>query len=218
MARQISTRKCSICSRIVPKETVQTLGGKNYCEECYKRHEEEKQAYKDLSDYIYDLADYDPTIFPLVGSQIKRLKEEEGLTNVLILSTLKYMYDLKEPKMNFVPEYGVANLPYFFREAQLFYQQHAHLSSVEEQKIQESSQCASIQITLKRSDLIKKQKEFEEKRKEQNNVNLINLDEINIEDDGELFIDKDIINYKNKLDYKQKHKYKENKYEWEESD
>lgn len=215
-------RKCSICGTYSSINENTVYKGQNYCSKCNAERELDAKAYRELTDYIQKLADYDNSIFVLIGRQIKSLKEvkegEYALTNAMILSTLKYMYELKERPLTFKPEFGIANVPYYFREAQQFYYQYDHLLQTEEKKIKESLSREPVQIALKRSNIIKQQEAFEEKRKKQKNLFLIDLDDIELEDDGEVFEDNDIINYKTKLEYNQKHKYDNHTYDWGEED
>lgn len=219
MARQIANLKCSICGRSFPRETITKISGKNYCESCYAEKGKDSQAYKDLMDYVYNLAEQDNSILPMVAMQVKKLKEQGKLSNLDILNTLKYMYEYKdEPKMEFRPQSGIANVPYFIREARIFYAQSLDLASTDDKVIEESINCEPIQITLKRSDLIRTQEEFEKKQRAKKNLFLIDLDELELEDDEEPFVDKDILNYKSRLEYRQKHKYDKHTYDWGEDD
>lgn len=204
--KPISTRKCSICERTFSKEEITLINGKNYCPKCKKKKEKDAQDYKDLMAYIDEISNKDRFLMPMVASQIKKFKTDYNVTNEEILSTLRYMFELKEPPIQFVPESGIAILPYFFREAQLFYKQNKELALITEQKIQESYNSEPVRITIKRSAIIKQQQEFEEERRKKENRVVIDLDDIDLEEDDEIFEDKVLLNYKNKLEYQQKQK------------
>lgn len=206
-----NTRVCSVCKRTFAKEEIITINAKNYCPKCKAERDQDAEDYKNLMIYIDELSDYDRTIMPIVGTQIKKMKQDGGITNGQILSTLRYIYELKEPPIKFLPEYGIANVPYFFREAQLFYRKNSNLASTTEQEIQESLNCEPIRITIKRSTLIQQQKEYEEENVRKENRVVINLDDIELEEDEVPFEDKAILNYKNKLEYEQRNKYKKSK-------
>lgn len=201
-----SVRKCSICGRSFSKEEIIVKNGKNYCPDCNKKKEKEAQDYKDLMAYIDEVSEHDRFLMPMVASQIKKFKTDYNVTNEEILSTLKYMFELKEPPVQFIPESGIAILPYFFREAQLFYKQNKELALTTEQKIQETFSMPVVQVVIKRSSIIKQQQEFEEERKKKENRVVIDLDDIDLEEDDEIFEDKVLLNYKNKLEYQQKQK------------
>ena len=68
----------------------------------------------DLNDYIYKLCGEDNSLMPMMGSQIKKMKEENGYKASSILATLKYMYELKDPPLEFNPDYGVHDVIYFY--------------------------------------------------------------------------------------------------------
>lgn len=188
-----TTRKCSVCGLSFPSETVVSIGGKNYCEKCKIERDKEAEDYKALVDYIWCLSDNDNDIFPMITMQIKRLKEnlvlkDRALKNRDILSTLKYMYEYRDPVLKYNPAFGISNIWAFYRDAQKFYKQSETLSHTDDELIKKSLTQKPIQIVINRSELIKQDEEFEEKKRLQEHRQILDLNEIDLEDDGE-FVD-----------------------------
>lgn len=189
MAVKRTVKKCSKCGLNYPIETVVSIGGKNYCPKCKIERDQEANDYKELVDYIWCLSENDNDIFPMITMQIKRLKEniplKDGqLRNRDILATLKYMYEYREPPLVYKPEFGISNIWAFYREAQKFYKQSEQLSHTDDDLIKQSLTKKPIQVVINRSELIKQDQEFEEKKRQQEHRQILDLDAIDLEDDG----------------------------------
>ena len=74
------------------------------------------------------------------------------------------MYEILDPPVEFKPEYGVANVPYFYYQAKKFNEQYFEVKKkLEEEPLQE---LPTREITLKRSSMIKEDNEFWVNKKE----------------------------------------------------
>lgn len=159
--RKSSKKKCCVCGFRFDSELIVTYDKKNYCENCgpkeIKRIEKEKKDNKALNDYIYQLCGEDSALMPLMGKQIKNMKEEYEFKSSGILATLRYMYEILDPPIEFIPEYGLANVPYFYYQARKFHEQYFNVKKQAENEIEVPPPRI---ITLKRSDIIQEEEEF----------------------------------------------------------
>ena len=158
-------RKCSVCGRWVDSEVAIVINKITYCDVCGEPRKKEVLINKALNDYIYELCEHDQAVMAMMCTQIKRMKDEnEGYKASGILATLKYMYEILDPPVEFKPEYGVANVPYFYYQAKKFNEQYFEVKKkLEEEPLQE---LPTREVTLKRSSMIKEDNEFWTNKKE----------------------------------------------------
>lgn len=165
--KRASKKKCCVCGFRFDSELILTIDKKNYCEKCanttLKRIEKEKKDNKALNDYIYHLCEEDGALMGLMGKQIKTMKEEHHYKTSGILATLKYMYEILDPPVEFNPEYGINNVIYYYYQAKKFNEQYFNLKRKAEEPFEEPPNRV---VTLKRSDIIQEEETFWKKKKE----------------------------------------------------
>ena len=163
-AKRVTKKKCCLCEYYFDSTLITTVDKKNYCSSCFEKFQKEKKINKDLNDYIYKLCGEDGSLMPMMGSQIKKMKEENGYKASSILATLKYMYELKDPPVEFNPDYGVHDVIYFYHQAKTFNEKYFELKRKAEEDDIESP--PDKIITIKRSSLVQEDEEFWKKKKE----------------------------------------------------
>ena len=179
------TKKCSSCGFTFPVEATVTINGKTYCEKCGEIRKQEIEDLKTLRDYIKLKMDPDDDLWPLITRQIKQNKEEYNMSYSGMYAALKYLFEYREKDdaFEYDIEKGISFVAYFYRQARLFFaRMNKTKKENSEDKINECLNIAPIQINLKRSEIVAKDKEFEEKKKIEERKLLLNLDDV--EDDG----------------------------------
>lgn len=183
--------KCSNCGKTYNKEVGATVNGKNYCDICKAKPLKDKQDRLDLIDYIWRLSGCESEHMPLVTTQIKWLHEEHGMKYTAIKATLEYVYEYSEdpPPYNSKSgiQYVVLNNYY---SALKFFSDIRDIKRPEEE-VKEILSMEPKEIVISRSDLIKEDLAFEEKKKKLGYQSMLDMDDI--EDDG--IISEDLDNW-----------------------
>lgn len=109
------------CNKKHAKSTMQQIGGKNHCLNCFNFKTKERKDREDLYHYIQD--EYNLS-FPtgLMLRQIKMFREERGYTYKNIRFTLEYVFHVRRvytPQVKF----GIAFVPHFYDEMITYYKE-----------------------------------------------------------------------------------------------
>lgn len=104
--------KCyGTCGIKYPKSEMTQLGGKNYCQECYKVREKTVRERKRLTDYLdKEWGGFDPRF----AMEIKRFEEQGYTVNQLYISA---RYCIRIAKLEVHREYGLNCLAYYMESA-----------------------------------------------------------------------------------------------------
>ena len=181
---QKRTKKCSICGISFPSETISLVRGKNYCEKCLKEKNKETEDLVKLRDKIKTYLSPKDSEWPLIAKQIKQFKEEYHFKYTGMEKTLDYIFVYCEDEKDFEynNEYGIAFLPYWYNKASKYFEKVWELKKINFDDIEMALNIPGINITLKRSELEKKDEEYKEKIKKIEHNELLSLD--SVEDDG----------------------------------
>lgn len=182
-------RKCCVCGKNFPSTLIYTIDAKNYCHVCgaelQKTRQKEIDANKKLNDYLYKLAG-DKDLMPFWCKQIKSLKDDNGWKSEGILATLKYVFEIQGHPPIENPEFGIAwVVERYYYSAKKYHEQLYALKKTPDEVIQEILLMPAHEIVLKRSDLIKKDDSFLEKKKDLTYGPVLSMDDI--EDDEEFY-------------------------------
>lgn len=178
---QSRRKKCKICGNLLNEDEIIVIDKLNYCVECAEIREKEKKYNKKLNEYIYSLCGGDRAVMPLMCKQIKNMKDEYGYISSGILATLKYMYEIMSPPIEFNPEYGVANVPYYYYQARNFNVKYFYLKEKAKEDVCEPEPKT---IVLKRSSMMEQDKNFWENKKEKEMGPDIDLNSIILDEEG----------------------------------
>ena len=181
-------RKCCICGSFFPADLIYTIDAKNYCHNCGEdikaKREKEIRKNKELNDYLYMLANQDKDLMPFFCKQVKSMKDENQWKAESILAVLKYIFEIMEDTPTFDPEFGIRGLvEAFYYPAKKYYEQVFALRKTPEELIQEILLMPPKEITMRRSDIIKRDEHFLEKKKNLTYGPELDMDDI--EDDEE---------------------------------
>ena len=184
------TLKCSSCGLSFDSSLIKKVGGKNFCPSCFEKRQKEVEDLNELRDAIDKYLQPQDMDWPLIGKQIKEYREEYNFTYRGMLFTLKYLFEFLE-RGEFTYEEkgtGIAFIPYFYSSAVRFYSEVYRLRATDDEEIDEILNLPSTIIMLNRSDLIRRDQEFEEKK-----IKLLGLEKVDIEsiEDDEEIIDID---------------------------
>ena len=182
MGRPKGKRKCSVCQKIFTSDFIYTIDAKNYCHSCgeelQKKRQKEIEKNKELNAYLLNLAG-DKDLMPLWGKQVKTMKEENGWKTESILAVLQYIFEILEHPPILQPEYGIKGLvEAYYYPAKKYYEQVYALKKTPDEVIQEILLMPPKEIVLKRSDLIKKEEKFLEKKKDLTYGPALDMDDI----------------------------------------
>lgn len=111
---------CKICGASFNREIEPyvKMGNRYAHKECYEKHQLETQQLRKLTDYIKELyKPYEPD-WGIIGTQIKRYKDE-GMTYYGMLYTLEYFFVIKGNKID--KDSGIGIIPYQYKKAQSYY-------------------------------------------------------------------------------------------------
>lgn len=154
---------------------------KNYCPTCSPARLQEVNYYKKLCAYIYEnLINGDKFLMGKCVKQIKNLKTEYDMNYKSMLLTLQYMYEFQDEPVIFDENVCINNIPYYYSEAKDFYSIIWLHRATNGKWIEEVLQQPAEVIVIERSDLIKKDQEFEEKY--QKNIKLLDMSDIDLEE------------------------------------
>lgn len=184
------TLKCSRCGLSFPKETIKKISGKNYCESCFVKRTKELEDYKELKDTIQNYLSPENSDWPLISKQIKEFHENYDMTYRGLTYTFKYIFEYREVETKFDLSYGISFVSSYYPAAQRFFKEVWRLKGEDVDTIEDILNRPTQVITLKRSDLIRRDQEFEEKRRKILGLESIDIDSI---DDDELELDIDDI-------------------------
>lgn len=182
MGRPKGQRKCCVCQKIFTSDFIYTIDAKNYCHSCgeelQKKRQKEIEKNKELNAYLLNLAG-DKDLMPLWGKQVKTMKDENGWKTESILAVLQYIFEILEHPPILQPEYGIKGLvEAYYYPAKKYYEQVYALKKTPDEVIQEILLMPPKEIVLKRSDLIKKEEKFLEKKKDLTYGPALDMDDI----------------------------------------
>lgn len=185
-------KKCSSCGLQFPSELISRINGKNYCEKCAIKVKKDSEDLKQLKDAINLYIKPHKSLWPLIMKQVKQYKEEYGFKYKGMKYTLDYLFIYSEnfELDNDLEDRGIAFLPYWYNKAMNFFSKYWELKSTEEEKIEKAFNMPKNSVILNRSDLIKRDEEYEEKIKKLQHRELMSLDDV--EDDGIIVNDFDL--------------------------
>lgn len=116
----VNKRVCPYCKVSFNIDTEEYVKVKNrYAHKsCWEQHEKDAQELRVLTDYIKKLyAPYEPD-WAMIGTQIKRYKDE-GMTYYGMKYTLEYFFTIKKNKID--KDTGIGIIPYQYKKAQSYY-------------------------------------------------------------------------------------------------
>lgn len=93
MTKKASVLTCSSCKQKVPRETIINYHSVNYCPKCY-REKLAREAFADTVCAIFHIRAPGPRIW----TERKRLRENFGYSDEVIIFTLEYLYNVLEKK------------------------------------------------------------------------------------------------------------------------
>lgn len=123
--KQFKTKKCTGCGEYrLEAEGTQFSNRKWYCASCAPKRQEQIELHKAINDFLLveQGEHYSPT---LLNAQIKKFKEEYGMTLSGIYKTLKFIVDIKEKPLE---REGVGLVPYYYNEARNFYKHKSEIT------------------------------------------------------------------------------------------
>ena len=175
-------RKCCVCQKSFSLDFIYTIDAKNYCHSCgeelQKKRQKEIEKNKELNAYLVKLAG-DKDLMPFWGKQVKSMKDENGWRTESILAVLQYIFEILEHPPILQPEYGIRGLvEAYYYPAKKYYEQVFALKKTPDEVIQEILLMPPKEIVLKRSDLIKKEEKFLEKKKDLTYGPALDMDDI----------------------------------------
>ena len=182
MGRVKGHRKCCVCEKMFSSDLIDLIDGKNYCSTCGKKRLKEIEKNKELNDYLYKLAG-DKDLMPFWCRQVKAMKDENGWKTESIIATLKYMFEIREHPPTIQPEYGIRGLiEAYYYSAKKYYEEFYALKNIPKETIEEILLMKPKEIRLKRSEMIKRDILFTEKKKDLSYGPELDMDDI-IDDD-----------------------------------
>ena len=87
--------------------------------ECHEKHLQETAQHRQLTDYIKELYSPAEPDWTMIGTQIKRYKDE-GMTYYGMLHTLEYFFTIKGNKVDRTA--GIGIIPYQYKKAKAYYE------------------------------------------------------------------------------------------------
>ena len=177
--------KCTVCGRFIDEQEIIRVNNKKYCSICGEPVLKKANEYKELMEYIYNLCNKDQAVMGLVSKQIKDFVEKNEYTYTGILFTLKYVFELREEKLEFRPEMGLAFVPYYYVEARNFHKQVYQLDLTPEEEIERALEESRkfITIELKRSDLNAEEEKFWDEQRKKMGREMLDMDDIEEDED-----------------------------------
>ena len=116
---------------------------------------------------------------PFWCKQVKTMKDENGWKTESILAVLQYIFEILEHPPILQPEYGIKGLvEAYYYPAKKYYEQIYALKKTPDEVIQEILLMPPKEIVLKRSDMIKKEEKFLEKKKDLTYGPALDMDDI----------------------------------------
>lgn len=119
--------KCFYCQKYFDRQKEETVSvsARRYAhKECYDLYKvdktQEELDYEALEKYIKKLFN-ENYVNAQIKKQIKDYKNEYGYTYSGILKTLIYWYEVKENKIDNNAHYGIAIVPYIYKQASDYY-------------------------------------------------------------------------------------------------
>lgn len=119
--------KCFYCQKYFDRQKEETVSvsARRYahkeCHDLYKVDKtQEELDYEALEKYIKKLFN-ENYVNAQIKKQIKDYKNEYGYTYSGILKTLIYWYEVKENKIDHNAHYGIAIVPYIYKQASEYY-------------------------------------------------------------------------------------------------
>lgn len=112
--------KCKYCGVqfSTDNELYVKVGNRYAHAECYKKHQEETQQLRKLTDLIKSLYTTKEPNWNIIGTQIKKYKDE-GMTYYGMYYTLEYFFIIKKNDIN--KSAGIGIIPYQYKKAQDYY-------------------------------------------------------------------------------------------------
>lgn len=112
--------KCPSCEALFPKSQTVAFKKRYYCQTCYekKNQPKEKTDWDQLYETILFYYREKPT--PLMFKQLKDYREQYHYTDLGMMLTLKYLFDIK--KVSLKEEAGLGLIPYTYQEAKAYYE------------------------------------------------------------------------------------------------
>lgn len=187
--------KCCICGLNYPIETMKKQGAKKYCPDCWikegQKKEKESEDYKKLFSYIQELLiknlnpnEKEQDFYGLIAKQISDYKKEYGWTNAGIQKTLKYIYEINDTPPNFIPNKGIALVPYYYPEAAKYFREKYELYLISKKRKEEKIESFPAEIiVINRSDIDRLNEEEKERQ-----LKNCECEEIDLEHLGEDYI------------------------------
>lgn len=182
MGRPKGQRKCCVCEKMFASSLIYTIDAKNYCHSCgeelQQKRQKEIEKNKELNAYLCNLAG-DNDLMPFWGRQVKSMKEENGWRTESILATLRYIFEIMENPPILQPEFGIrALVETYYYSAKKYYEEVFALKKTPDEVIQEILLMPPKEIVLRRSELLKKDERFLEKKKDLTYGPALDMDDI----------------------------------------
>lgn len=153
------------------EENVYLIDGRNYCRTCggdlYKQRKKEIKVNTEMNDYLFWICGGDKDLMPFLCRQVRNMKDENGWKTESILAVLKYIFEITDDPPELRPEYGIRYLVESnFYEAKKYFTEVYRLKKTPEERITEIINMPPREIVLKRSEIIKREKQSLEKKKD----------------------------------------------------
>ena len=159
--------QCVVCQKTLLEKDMKKLdGSKWYCPSCAEVRSKEIETNKAMNDFLYKLSGEDADAMPNLVRQVKKLRDDNGWKLEAILATLEYVYD-GGPNLTYNPQYGIISVvERYYPIVRDFYIDRRELrwKFPEEEVLEILGQPPRI-ITMKRSQILKKEQEYTEKQK-----------------------------------------------------
>lgn len=122
---QEETKKCTGCGRYRLAKTGKSFGDGWYCSSCAPKRQQEVDWHIKVNDFLFKEQGehYNPV---LINSQIKKYREEQGMTLSGIYKTLRFIVNVKEISLE---REGVGLVPFYYNEARRFHKQKQDITN-----------------------------------------------------------------------------------------
>lgn len=154
--------KCKICGKEFDRERIDCVKMSNrYAhKECYTLYEKEISDMKKVTDLIQKLYEPESPNWNIIGSQLKRYRDE-GMTYMGIYYSLTYFFVIQKNDIH--QSKGIGIVPYIYNRAKAYYKNmnntYTKIAQVENQGV-DITQTENI-VTIKQTPPKKKLIDFE---------------------------------------------------------
>lgn len=188
-------KKCALCGDTFPASEIKSINGKNYCPKCFVIRRKEIDDLNALKDYINEKLDPGPGGWPLIQKQINQYQNDYGMKCSGMKATLMYLFEYTDEGKKYLQDErdsGIAFIPYWYKAATKYWETLFGVKHVPEEDIDRALNPEVREVTLYRSDIESRDREFEEKKKIREQRPDLTMDDI--EDDEFLVDDLGFIN------------------------